>query len=160
MKKSKIVNEFKKFISRGNILDMAVGIIIGSAFTAIVTSLVNDILMPLISSLIRVDIKDWKITIKPAINEITDINGAIVTPAKAAIEVRYGIFIQAIINFLLIAISIFILVKVINTIREKLKKKEVPTPAPVKEEDSLAVLKDIRSLLDKDKKSEEKDEHI
>jgi large conductance mechanosensitive channel len=148
----KLLAEFKKFISRGNIIDMAVGIIIGSAFTAIVTSLVNDILMPLLSAIIKVDIKDWKWVIKPEVLESVD------TTARAAIELRYGLFIQAIINFLLIAISIFLLVKIINTIRDRMTKKVEVKPV-VKEEDTLAVLKDIRSLLKKDE-SEKNDEHI
>ena len=103
--------EFKKFISRGNVLDMAVGIIMGSAFTAIVTSLVNDILTPLIGLIIGgIDFSSLSITIGSA-------------------SIAYGSFIQAIINFLLVALSLFLIVKGINKFH--FKKEEKPAaPAP------------------------------
>ena len=105
--------EFKKFITRGNVMDMAVGIIIGGAFTAIVTSFVNDILMPLLGILIGgVDFGNLSVTIGSGDN-----------PAVIA----YGAFISAIINFLLVAWAIFLVVKGMNKMREageKLKKKE------------------------------------
>ena len=105
--------EFKKFVSRGNVLDMAVGIIMGSAFTAIVTSLVNDILTPLIGLIIGgIDFSSLSITIGSA-------------------SIAYGSFIQAIINFLLVALSLFLIVKGINKFH--FKKEQAPA-APVTKE--------------------------
>lgn len=104
-----MIKEFKKFISRGNVLDMAVGIIMGSAFTAIVTSLVNDILTPLIGLIIGgLNFGGLSITIGDAV-------------------IAYGSFIQAIINFLLVALSLFLIIKGINKIHSK--KEETPAPA-------------------------------
>lgn len=101
-----MLKEFKKFISRGNVLDMAVGIIMGSAFTAIVTSLVNDILTPLIGLIIGG----------------LDFGGLAITIGNASIA--YGSFIQAVINFLLVALSLFLIVKAINKFH--FKKEEKP----------------------------------
>ena len=102
MKETKgIIAEFKAFIARGNVLDMAVGIIIGSAFTAIVTSLVNDIIMPIVGVIIGG----------------IDFSGLKVTVGSAAIN--YGVFIQAIINFLLIALTVFIIIKALSKAKRK-----------------------------------------
>lgn len=100
------MKEFKEFINRGNVMDMAVGIIIGGAFTAIVNSLVDDIINPLIGSIFKMDFTSL----------VANINGA---------EVKYGAFIMAIINFILIAIVLFIIIKSINKM-SKLGKKEEP----------------------------------
>lgn len=108
-----MLKEFKKFISRGNVLDMAVGIIMGSAFTAIVTSLVNDILTPLIGLIIGG----------------LDFGGLAITIGNASIA--YGSFIQAVINFLLVALSLFLIVKAIN--RFHCKKEEKPATPTTKE---------------------------
>lgn len=109
----KFFSEFKEFISKGNVMDMAVGVIVGGAFSTIVTSLTNDIINPLIGSIFKMDF-----------SELTaNINGA---------EVRYGAFIMAIINFLIIAFVLFLVVKGFNSLRkaeEKLKKKEEEAPA-------------------------------
>ncbi|MBQ4284803.1 MAG: large conductance mechanosensitive channel protein MscL [Lachnospira sp.] len=102
----KFMAEFKKFIARGNVMDMAVGIIIGSAFTAIVTSLVNDIINPLIGLVGGKNFDQYSVTL----------NGTAV--------LNYGKFITAIINFLIIALVVFIILKTVNTISEKLSKKE------------------------------------
>lgn len=155
-KKLGIIGEFKTFISRGNVLDMAVGLIIGSAFTAIVNSLVSDLLMPLLSMITgKVDFTEWKVILQDA--ELDEAGEEI----AAAISVNYGSFIQYIINFLLIAVSVFLLVKVINTIREKAEKKkkeeeaaaataaaEAEAAAP---DPQIVLLEEIRDLL-KEKK--------
>lgn len=125
-KKSKgIVTEFKEFISKGNVLDMAVGLIIGSAFTAIVTSLVNDIFTPLIGMIIG------------------GINFAGISVTVGSATLSIGLFLQAIINFLLTAICVFIVVKTINRFRRKKEEKPAP-PKPSKEE---LLLTEIRDLL-------------
>ena len=151
-KKLGIIGEFKTFISRGNVLDMAVGLIIGSAFTAIVNSLVGDLLMPLLSMITgKVDFTEWKIVMQEA---VLDEAGEEIS---AAISVNYGSFIQYIINFLLIAISVFLLVKVINVVREKAEKKKKEEEAAAAEAEAAApdpqivLLEEIRDLL-KEKK--------
>ena len=134
------MNEFKKFISRGNVVDMAVGVIVGSAFTAIVNSLVKDVITPIIGILTGgVDFTQMKYVITPATEEV------------AEVAILYGNFIQAIINFLIIAFVVFCMVKIINTMREKLEKKkedEAPAapPAPSAE---VVLLTEIRDLLKK-----------
>lgn len=151
-KKLGIIGEFKTFISRGNVLDMAVGLIIGSAFTAIVNSLVGDLLMPLLSMITgKVDFTEWKIVMQEA---VLDEAGEEIS---AAISVNYGSFIQYIINFLLIAISVFLLVKVINVVREKAEKKKKEEEAaaaaeePAAHDPQIVLLEEIRDLL-KEKK--------
>lgn len=109
------MKEFKEFIARGNVMDMAVGVIIGGAFTAIVTSLVNDILMPLLS-LLTGGFDFTALSIK-------------LSDAEDAASLNYGAFIEAIIDFLLIAVVIFIIIKSIN----KLAKKKEEAPATTKE---------------------------
>lgn len=134
----KFFGEFKQFITRGNVLDMAVGIIVGSAFTAIVNSLVNDIITPLIAKLIGgVNFQDLKIVLTPA-------NGDIAETA-----VNYGLFIQNIIDFLIIAFVIFLVVKGINALHKK--KEEEPKPEP-KPDPQVELLTEIRDLLKKEDK--------
>lgn len=126
------MSEFKEFISRGNVMDMAVGIIIGGAFQAIINSLVNDILMPLIGMIIKTEsLADLKVMVGSA-------------------EIAYGAFIAAIINFLLMALVLFIIVKAMNTIREKTKKEE--EEAPKEDSDEVKLLKEIRDSLKKGNK--------
>ena len=144
--------EFKEFISKGNVMDMAVGLVTGSAFTAIVTSLVNDVISPLIGILVGgLDFADLKWVIKEA---VLDAEGAVATPEVA---VKYGAFIQAIINFLIVAFVIFLVVKGMNKMREaaeKLAKKneEEAAPEAAPEEpaapaEDIVLLTEIRDLL-------------
>ena len=154
-KKKGVLAEFKEFISKGNVVDMAVGVIIGSAFTAIVNSLVADIFTPIIGIIIGgIDFASLSFKIPD-----TEVDGKVITQGA---ELTYGNFIQSIITFLLTAICVFIFVKVINTIRNGnlLKKKAAaeaekaaeeakpaepaPEPEPTKEE---ALLMEIRDLL-------------
>ena len=140
MEKKGIVSEFKEFITRGNVMDMAVGIIIGGAFTAIVQSLVNDLLMPVIGALFGgIDFSTLKYVIRAA-DEAAGIEEA---------AIKYGSFIQAIVNFLLIAIVIFLLVKGINKMRRK-KEEPAPAPAPDPEpSEEVKLLTEIRDALKK-----------
>ena len=110
----KFLNEFKTFAMKGNVIDMAVGIIIGAAFTAIVTSLVDDILSPLIGLLVKVDFNDLSVNI-------------------AGVDLRYGAFIMAVINFLIVAFALFILVKALNTAKSLGKTKEPEAEPETKE---------------------------
>ncbi|MEI3521284.1 large conductance mechanosensitive channel protein MscL [Laedolimicola intestinihominis] len=113
----KFFEEFKKFISRGNVMDMAVGVIIGGAFTAIVNSLVNDIFMPVLSLITGgFDIAGMSVSFGVGDNAAT---------------LNYGAFLSAVINFLLIALVIFCIIKAMNTAKDKmLKKQEEEAPAP------------------------------
>lgn len=127
----KFFGEFKKFIARGNVLDMAVGIIIGSAFTKIVTSLVADVITPILSIITgKVNMTDLKI-------EISD-----------GLAITYGNFLQSVLDFLIIAFVVFVMVNSINKFHDKLKKKEdeepQKEPEPSKEE---ILLTEIRDLL-------------
>ena len=141
----KLAKEFKAFISRGNVLDMAVGLIIGSAFTAIVNSLVGDLLMPLLGLLTgKMDFSQLKLVLQPAVEEVLDETGAVVTPAVAEISLNYGSFIQSVISFLLIALAVFILVKAIS--KHHRKKEEEPKPEP-KPDPQIVLLTEIRDLL-------------
>ncbi len=129
------VAEFKEFISRGNVVDMAVGVIIGGAFTGIVNSLVNDMLMPLIGYVIGgIDFQDFKFMLPHATG--TD-----------PVYISYGLFIQAIINFLIIALVVFLFVKIINSFRKKEEKKAEEAPTAPAED--IVLLKEIRDLLKK-----------
>ena len=140
-KKKGFFAEFKEFISRGNVMDLAVGMIIGSAFTAIVNSLVNHIVMPIIGVIMGgINFENLKIVITPA-DEAAGV-------AEAAI--CYGSFIQAIVNFLLIALVIFLMVKAINSFhRKKEEPKEEAPAAPPEPSEEVKLLREIRDSLKK-----------
>ena len=122
-----MIKEFKKFIARGNVIDLAVGVIMGGAFGKIVTSIVSDILMPLIG----------------VISGGIDFTGLSFKIGEA--EIKYGNFIQNVIDFLIVAFCIFILVKIVNKIthKEEEKKEEAPVPKP----NDVVLLEEIRDLL-------------
>ncbi len=135
----KFFEDFKAFIAKGNVIDMAVAVIIGGAFGKIVTSLVNDIVMPCISMLTGgVSVSDWKYVITPA-DEAAGV-------AESAIN--YGLFIQNIIDFLLVALVIFIVLRSFLAVKSKFEKKEeVVEEEKEPEETELDILKDIRDSL-------------
>ena len=135
-----MLKEFKEFIARGSVIDLAVGIIIGAAFTAIVNSLVNDIIMPPIGLLLGgIDFSDFFITIKgtgQATLKATRDSGAVV--------IAYGQFINAVIRFLIVALAVFLIVKQVNIItRKKPEAPAAPPPPPAE----VALLTEIRDLL-------------
>ena len=144
--KSSIVKEFKEFIMRGNVLDMAIGVVIATAFGAITTSLIQNIIMPVIGLLFGgIDLAKWDITLKAAVMDGD-------TVVKEAVVLGIGTFLTAIINFILIALVIFAIVKAMNKIQSMKKKeeeevKEEAPAAPTSEE----LLTEIRDLL-KEKK--------
>lgn len=140
--KKKFIEEFKTFISRGNVMDLAVGLIIGTAFTAIVRSLVNDIIMPFIGMILGgVNFSNLKIVIREA------------TMDRPELAMTYGNFIQAIIDFLLIACVVLIIVRSINSFREKREreaKAQAAAAAPPAEPvipPEVTLLTEIRDLL-------------
>lgn len=135
-----LIKEFKEFAMRGNVLDMAVGIVIGGAFGKIVSSFVEDILMPPIGVLMGgVNFSDLKIVFKQAVMDGENV----VTPEVA---LRYGNFIQVIIDFLIIAFAIFMLLKAVNKFN---KKKEDAPAAPEAPPADVQLLTEIRDLLQK-----------
>ena len=157
-------NDFKKFISQGNILDMAVGVVVGTAFKAIVSSLVADIIMPCIGFLLGdVNFTDLKWILVESVAEVVNEEGVVVTEAVAEVAVKYGQFIQYIIDFLIIAFTMFIVVKVAMGLRNKLEAKKKAEEAAMKaaeeaakaavpadptvEEKTLSALEDIRDYL-------------
>lgn len=138
---SKMWKEFKEFAFKGNVMDMAVGVIIGGAFGKIVTSLVNDILMPILGAITGgINFSDMKLVISNAVLE----NGE---PAAIA----YGSFIQNVVDFLIIAVCIFCMVKVMNKVTAGLKKEEEPAEEAPKGPTQAELLAEIRDLL-KEKK--------
>ena len=131
----KLWNEFKEFAFKGNVIDMAVGVILGTAITAVVTSLVQDIIMPVLSAIIKIPSDISELTLK-----INNIN------------IKYGSFLSNLINFLLMAFCIFICIKAINKVMSFRKKEEEAVPAQKPED--IALLEEIRDLL------KEKNKHL
>ncbi len=119
------MGEFKKFIMRGNVIDLAVGVIVGGAFQAIVKSLVDDIVMPVIGLITKgIDFSNWFVALDGG--EYATLADA---QAAGAAVLTYGNFISAVINFLIMAFVVFLLIKGINTVADKAKKKEEEAPA-------------------------------
>jgi len=140
-KASGFIAEFKTFIARGNVMDMAVGVIIGGAFGSISTSLVNDVIMPAVSMLTGgVDFSNWKIVLKAA---VAGADGVIDPATEVAI--RYGAFLATILDFLIIAFAVFCLIKAINAVHRK--KEEAPPPPPPEPSNEEKLLTEIRDLL-------------
>lgn len=130
-----IIKEFKEFAMRGNVIDMAVGIIIGAAFGGIVNSLVKDVLMPPLGlAMGGVDFADKAITLKQAAD------------GKEAVILKYGLFINQVINFLIVAFAIFIMIKAINTAKKRFEKEKEAAPPPPPTLDQQ-LLMDIRDTL-------------
>ena len=143
----KFFEEFKAFINKGNVVDMAVGVVVATAFGKITSSLVADIIMPLIGLFTGgISVSDLKYVLTPA---VLDEAGAVISPENA---IRYGVFIQFVIDFLIIALAVFVFVKVLNSAKNLRKKEEVvveeapapaPEPEPTKEEVLLAEIRDL-----------------
>ena len=143
-----LIKEFREFIMKGNVLDLAIAVIIGGAFGKVITSLVNDIIMPPIGLLLgKVDFKQLKFVIQGGKEAV--LNGTqVVTPAITEVSLNYGAFVQNIIDFVLIGFCIFIVLKAYQKVIKK--KEEAPAPAPVPTNEEV-LLTEIRDIL-KDKK--------
>ncbi len=148
----KFFEEFKEFISKGNVIDMAVAVIIGNAFKAIITALVDNVIMPLISLAVGgLNFTEWKWVLTPAVMD----GAEVVTPEVA---VSYGVLLQAVIDFLIVAFCIFVALKILLAVQTKTKellvKKAEEEVAAAEEaapaETEMDVLKDIRELLKKE----------
>ena len=130
---STFIEEFKKFAMRWNVLDLAVAVVVGAAFGRIITSLVNDIIMPPIGLLLAgIDFSEFKITLQEA------------TAGAAAVTVNYGIFVQQIVNFLIVAFAIFVVIKSFEKMKRKEEEKPETRPEPSAQE---VLLTEIRDLL-------------
>ncbi len=128
-----MVKEFKEFAVKGNMVDMAVGIIIGGAFGKIVSSLVSDVLMPPLGLLMGgADFADKVVTLKQAVGDIP------------AVQLKYGVFINTAIDFIIVAFAVFMMVKAINKLKRKEEAKPAPAPAP---SDEVRLLTEIRDSL-------------
>lgn len=137
----KFLNEFKEFAVKGNAIDMAVGVIVGGAFGTIVTSIVNDIIMPPIGWIIGgVNFSDLKIALPP--------KGVLGIENMKAITINYGNFLQTLLNFIIVVFCVFLMVKVINKLNKK--KEEKPAPKVQEQSNEEKLLGEIRDLL-KDK---------
>ena len=131
-----LIKEFKAFISRGNVIDLAVGVIIGGAFGKIVSSLVNDIIMPVIGIIVGgVNFSTLSVTV---------LDGKVLSgTVEGGAVIAYGQFIQNIIDFLIIALCIFLIVKLLSKFKKKKAEGPAPTPAPTNEELLLAEIRDL-----------------
>lgn len=136
---SKFLSDFKQFIMKGNVFDMAIGIIIGGAFGKIVSSMVNDIIMPVVGLFLGgIDFQNLKYTLKA---EILSPKGEVLKPA---VTLNYGNFIQQTVDFLIIALCIFLFLKLMMNFKKKKVEAPAPPPAPSPEE---VLLTEIRDLL-------------
>jgi len=132
-----VIKEFREFAMKGNVLDMAVGIIIGAAFGKIVSSFVSDVMMPPLGLLTGgASFSDKRFVLKDAIPATAT------TPEVPAVTLNYGMFFDVIINFLIVAFAVFLLVKGVNTLRRKEEAKPPPPPPPTREEVLLAEIRD------------------
>ena len=147
MIKSNFLSDFKKFAMKGNVIDMAVGVIIGGAFGKIVTSIVNDIIMPPIGLLVGgVNFKDLKWVMK---DEVLGADGAV---EQAAVSLNYGNFLQQTFDFLIIEFSIFVVIRIISNLTRKKEEEKAAAPAPAPQPSAEEkLLTEIRDLL-KEKK--------
>ena len=131
----RFLEEFKAFAMRGNVMDLAVGVIVGGAFSAITTSLINDIIMPVVGIFVsEASFADLSVTIGGA-------------------QITYGNFIQAVVNFLIMAFVVFCMVKAVNRVARKKEAAPPPAPEPPKPSPELEVLMEIRDLLDRSEKA-------
>jgi len=138
----KFFEEFKQFAMRGNVIDLAVGVVIGGAFGKITTSLVNDIIMPFISMLTGgIDFSEWKWVLKEA---VLDETGAEIA---AAVSVNFGSFVAVILDFIIIAFAIFCMIKALNKLQRKKEEAPAAPPAPPEPSAEEKLLTEIRDLL-------------
>ena len=142
----KFFEEFKAFAMRGNVIDLAVGVVIGGAFGKITTSIVNDIIMPLISMITGgINFTTWKWVLKEAVKELDPATGEMVE-VLPEVAVNFGNTIAIILDFIIIAFAIFCMIKVLNKLQKK-KEEEAAPPAPPAPSNEEVLLTEIRDLL-------------
>lgn len=131
-----MLQEFKKFALRGNVVDLAVGVVVGGAFGKIVTSLVNDLIMPILGLILgRIDLTSLKLVLRPA------------SEGTAELAVTYGSFLQNTLDFLIISFSIFMVIRVLNNLKKKEEEVPAAPPAPPQPSNEEKLLSEIRDLL-------------
>lgn len=135
--------EFKEFIAKGNVMDMAVGVIIGGAFGTIVTSLTNDIIMPVVGSIFgNLDFKDAFMVLKPAADGTSTFSSLAAAQEAGAITLNYGAFVSALINFIILGFIIFMIVRSVNRLKRK-EEEKAEEPAGPSQEDLLTEIRDL-----------------
>ena len=138
------IQEFKAFAMKGNVIDLAVGVVIGGAFGKIVSSVVADLIMPPIGLILGgVNFTDLKFILKEAVPAQMDSAGAVVAEAIPAVSINYGNFIQSMVDFTIIAFAIFILIKLINAAHKKQEQTPPAPPAPTEDQKLLTEIRDI-----------------
>ncbi len=142
-----MLKEFKEFAVKGNLIDFAIGVVIGGAFGKVTTSLVDGIVMPLVGILIgQTDFSKLQWKIHNGTKEVVDSSGNIITKATPEVFVRYGEFITNIIDFLVVAFAMFLVIKAMNHLK---RKEEAAPPAPIAPSNEVELLTEIRDLLKK-----------
>lgn len=142
-----MVKEFKEFAMRGSLVDTAVAFVMGAAFGRIVSSFVDGIVMPLVGMLTGgVDFAQQQYVLKDAVAEVKDAAGAVTTPAVAEVAIKYGVFITAVIDFIVVAFVVFMVIKMLNKMKKK--QEEAPAEPPPTPED-VVLLREIRDALKK-----------
>jgi large conductance mechanosensitive channel len=140
-----MIKEFKEFAMKGNLVDMAIAVVMGSAFGKVVSSFIDGMVMPTVGMLTGgVDFNDMKMVLKASVAEVKGADGSVITPAVTEVAVKYGSFITVAIEFLIVALVMFMIIKAIN----KMKKAEAPPP-PAGPTADQQLLSEIRDLLKK-----------
>lgn len=135
----KVLKEFKEFAMRGNVIDLAVGVIIGAAFGKVVSSLVNDVIMPPIGLLVGgMDFKSLAVTLKEAVMD--PVTGKVATEA---VKLTYGNFIQTLVDFMIIAFAIFMMIKGVMKLNRKKEEEPAPPPGPTLDQELLTEIRDL-----------------
>lgn len=141
------VKEFKEFAMRGNLVDLAIGVVIGGAFGKLTTSFIGDVVMPPVGKLMgNVDFSQLKYVLQDAVAEIKSPTGDVVTPAVPEVAIKYGAFLNTTIDFIIVAFVMFMVIKMMNRLKKKQEEAPAPPPAPSNEE---VLLTEIRDLLKK-----------
>jgi len=145
--KNSFITEFKEFAMRGNLVDLAVGVVVGGAFGKVITSFVDGIIMPPIGKLMgNVDFKQLQVVIQKGGEEHTLVNGNVITEKIPEVAIKYGAFFSTLVDFVIVAFVVFLVIKGMNRMKRKQAAIPVPPPEPTKQE---LLLTEIRDLLKK-----------
>ncbi len=144
-----LMKEFKEFALKGNVLDLAVAVIVGGAFGKIVSSLIGDVIMPVVGMAMgKVDLSKYKIVMSPGVAEVKDGSGNVTTAAVAEVAIRLGTFLNVIVDFVILAFCIFMVVKIFNAAKKRFDKQEAAAPAaPAPTPEDVLLLREIRDAL-------------
>lgn len=143
LERETMLKEFREFAVRGNVVDLAVGVIVGAAFGKIVSSFVDDLIMPLVGLLFQADYSNLFIVLKPGKTEGTLYNTLAAAKADGAATLNYGLFLSTVLNFVIVAFAIFLVVKAINKLRREPAPQPAAAPAPTKDQELLAEIRDL-----------------